>query len=62
MAAMLERDEWRAFSDFLALIASGLLTLVGLILAMAGNDPAMRFHGCVLLAAAGLFDLSRRNL
>ena len=54
MTAMLEREEWKAFSDFLALIASGLFTLIGLILALAGSDPAMQFHGCVLLGAAGL--------
>ena len=54
MTAMLEHEEWKAFSDFLALIASGLFTLIGLILALAGSDPAMQFHGCVLLGAAGL--------
>ena len=54
MAATLEREEWRAFSDFMALAAAALLTLVGLILALAGKDPVMKFHGCLLLAAAGL--------
>ena len=54
MTAMLEREEWKAFSDALALGASGLLTLVGLVLAVAGKDPAMAFHGCILLGAAGL--------
>ena len=33
MAAMLQRDEWKAFSDFLALGAAGLLVLIGIILA-----------------------------
>ena len=54
MTASLEREEWKAFSDFMALVASGLCALVGLILTVAGKDPAMRFHGCLLLAAAGL--------
>ncbi|HEX2448168.1 MAG TPA: cbb3-type cytochrome c oxidase subunit I, partial [Methyloceanibacter sp.] len=54
MAASLEREEWKAFSDAVALLASGLLTLVGVILAMKGSDAAMRFHGCLLLGAAGL--------
>ena len=31
MAAMLQRDEWKAFSDFLALAAAGLFVVVGLI-------------------------------
>ncbi|HEU4475943.1 MAG TPA: cbb3-type cytochrome c oxidase subunit I, partial [Methyloceanibacter sp.] len=54
MAASFEREEWKAFSDFMALAASGVLTFVGLILALAGEDPAMKFHGCLLLGAAGL--------
>ena len=54
MAAMLESDEWKAFSDFLALAAAGLCTFIGLILAIAGKDPVIAFHGCVLLGAAGL--------
>ena len=54
MAAMLQRDEWKAFSDFLALGAAGLLVVVGLILAIAGADRAIQFHGCLLLGAAGL--------
>ena len=54
MASMLERDEWKAFSDAMALAAAGLLALVGLILAVAGKDPVMAFHGCILLGAAGL--------
>ena len=54
MASMLERDEWKAFSDALALAAAGLLSLVGLILAVAGKDQVIAFHGCILLAAAGL--------
>jgi cytochrome c oxidase cbb3-type subunit 1 len=51
---MLEREEWKAFSDFMALAAAAVLTLVGLVLAVAGKDPVMRFHGCLLLGAAGL--------
>ena len=54
MAAMLQRDEWKAFSDFLALGAAALLVLVGVILAIAGEDRAIAFHGCILLGAAGL--------
>ena len=54
MASMLEREEWKAFSDFSALAAAGLLTFIGLILAIAGKDPVIAFHGCVLLGAAGL--------
>ena len=41
MAASLEREEWKAFSDFMALVASGLCALVGLILTVAGKDPVM---------------------
>jgi hypothetical protein len=51
---MLEREEWKAFSDFSALAAAGLLTFIGLILAIAGKDSVIAFHGCVLLGAAGL--------
>ena len=54
MASMLEREEWKAFSDFSALAAAGLLTFIGLILAIAGKDLVIAFHGCVLLGAAGL--------
>ena len=54
MAAMLQRDEWKAFSDFLALGAAGLLVIVGLIFAFAGADRVIAFHGCILLGAAGL--------
>ena len=54
MAAMLESDEWKAFSDFSALAAAALCTFIGLILAIAGKDPVIAFHGCVLLGAAGL--------
>ena len=54
MAATFEREEWKAFSDFMALAASGFLALVGVILALVGKDPAMKFHGCLLLGAAGL--------
>src|SRR5512135_3369047 len=56
MAAMLESDEWKAFSDFSALAAAALCTFIGLILAIAGEDPAIAFHGCVLLGAAGYAD------
>ena len=61
MAATLEREEWRAFSDFMALAASGLLSLIGLILALAGKDPVMKFHGCLLLGAAGLVEKHRNE-
>ena len=54
MAAMLERDEWKAFSDFLALGAAALLVILGLILALAGEDRVIAFHGCILLGAAAL--------
>ena len=54
MAGMLEREEWKAFSDAIALVAAGVLSLVGLVLAVAGKDPVMAFHGCLLLGAAGL--------
>ena len=53
MAASLEREEWKAFSDFMAIVASGLCALLGLILTVAGNDPVMLFHVFLLLAAAG---------
>ena len=55
MAASFEREEWKAFSDFVALVAAGLGALVGLILAVAGKDAVMRFHGCLLLGTAGLW-------
>ena len=37
MAALLEREEWKAFSDFMALVASGLCALVGLDLGRGGQ-------------------------
>jgi hypothetical protein len=54
MAALLDRDEWRAFSDFLALGGAALCVILGLVLALAGEDPVIAFHGCVLLGAAAL--------
>lgn len=54
MTAMLARDEWKAFSDFLALGAAALCVIIGLILALAGEDRVIAFHGCVLLGAAAL--------
>jgi cytochrome c oxidase cbb3-type subunit 1 len=54
MSAMLQRDEWKAFSDFLALAAAAVCVIVGLILALAGEDRVIAFHGCLLLGAAGL--------
>ena len=54
MAALLEREEWKAFSDFTALAAAAFCAFIGLILAVAGKDPVIAFHGCVLLGAAGL--------
>ena len=41
------RTAWRSF-------ASSLLTLVGLILAVAGKDPVMAFTAVSCLARAGL--------
>jgi cytochrome c oxidase cbb3-type subunit 1 len=52
MAALLERDEWRAFSDFLALGGAALCVIIGLILAVAGADRVIAFHGCILLGVA----------
>jgi len=54
MTAMLARDEWKALSDFLALGAAALCVIIGLVLAVAGEDRVIAFHGCVLLAAAAL--------
>ena len=54
MAALLEREEWKAFSDFTVLAAAAFCTFIGLIFAIAGKDPVIAFHGCVLLGAAGL--------
>ncbi|MEZ5827653.1 MAG: cbb3-type cytochrome c oxidase subunit I [Hyphomicrobiales bacterium] len=54
MAAMLEREEWKAFSDFLALGGAALCVIIGLILALAGADRVIAFHGCILLGVAGL--------
>ena len=51
---MLQHEEWKAFSDFMALVAAGLCALVGLVLALAGKDPVIAFHGCLLFGAAGL--------
>ena len=54
MAAMLQREEWKAFSDFMALVAAGLCALVGLVLgvverkepkAKAGTANAARLAG-----------------
>ncbi len=54
MAATSQRDEWSALSDLLAIGSAGFLTILGLILAMAGEDRVMAFHGCLLFAASGL--------
>ena len=54
MAAMLERDEWKALSDILALGAAIFLVVVGAVLAFAGADRVIAFHGCVLFGAAFL--------
>ena len=54
MAALLQRDEWKAFSDFMALAAAGFLVVIGAIFAIGGEDHAMQFHGCILFGAAGL--------
>ena len=54
MAATTQRDEWKALSDILAIGAAAFLVILGLVLAIAGADPAMKFHGCLLLGASGL--------
>ena len=54
MAAMLERDEWKALSDILALGAAIFLVVVGAVWAFAGADRVIAFHGCVLFGAAFL--------
>ncbi len=54
MATTTQRDEWKALSDILAIGAAAFLVILGLVLAIAGGDPVMKFHGCLLLAASGL--------
>jgi len=55
MTALLEREEWGAFSDVMALLG-------GLVLAVAGKDQVIAFHGWLLLIAscmAGIYLLER---
>ena len=54
MATTTQRDEWKALSDILAIGAAAFLVILGLVLAIAGGDPVMKFHGCLLLGASGL--------
>ncbi|MGE3626574.1 MAG: cbb3-type cytochrome c oxidase subunit I, partial [Hyphomicrobiales bacterium] len=49
-----QRQEWSAFSDALAIASSALGIGVGLILAVAGKDPAMQAHGWIFLAACAV--------
>jgi cytochrome c oxidase cbb3-type subunit 1 len=57
MASMVERDEWKAFSDVMAVFATLCLALVGLVFAFAGKDSVIAFHGAVLFGASGLAGL-----
>ena len=57
MASMVERDEWKAFSDVMAVLAALCLALVGLVFAFAGKDSVIAFHGAVLFGASGLAGL-----
>ena len=47
-------EEWSGFGDMLALLSAATFVTIGLILALAGHDPAIRIHGLMLLAASGL--------
>jgi hypothetical protein len=62
MTALLEREEWGAFSDVMALLGTGLCIVIGLVLAVAGKDQVIAFHGWLLLIAscmAGIYLLER---
>ena len=54
MQKLLERDEWKALSDFGALGAAAVCALIGFILTVGGKDPVIAFHGALLLGASGL--------
>jgi cytochrome c oxidase cbb3-type subunit I len=46
------RVERRAFKDAMTILAAVVTALIGLVLTVAGRDPAMRFHGLLLAFAA----------
>ncbi|MCJ7597743.1 MAG: cbb3-type cytochrome c oxidase subunit I, partial [Methyloceanibacter sp.] len=54
MAPITERVEWNAFSDSMALLGAGICIAIGLTFAVAGKDPAIAFHGWILLISACL--------
>ena len=47
-------EEWSGLGDMLALLSATTFVTIGLILALAGYDPAIRIHGLMLLVASGL--------
>jgi cytochrome c oxidase cbb3-type subunit 1 len=55
------REGLEAFGDVLAVVAAGIFTLVGAIWFFGSSDPAMSFHGLLMLlasAAAGIYVLT----
>ena len=43
MAAFLEREEWGAFSDVMALFGCAACAAIGLTFAIAGKDQGIQF-------------------
>jgi len=54
MTALLESEEWRAFSDTAALIAAVVCACIGLTWGVAGKDPGIVLHGWFLVTASGM--------
>ncbi|MGZ5916747.1 MAG: cbb3-type cytochrome c oxidase subunit I, partial [Methyloceanibacter sp.] len=52
MATLLEREEWGAFSDAMALFACAVCVALGLTFAVAGKDQGIELHGWFLLVAS----------
>ena len=67
MAAFLEREEWGAFSDVMALFGCAACAAIGLTFAVAGKDQGIQFHGWLVLVGSlmagiyllGLFERAR---
>jgi cytochrome c oxidase cbb3-type subunit 1 len=62
MGALLEREEWSAFSDVMALLGCALCTLLGLTFAVLGKDQGIELAGWLLMVSslmAGIYVLDR---
>ena len=55
------REGLEAFGDVLAVMAAGVFTIVGAIWFFGSSDPAMSFHGLLMMtgsAIAGIYILT----